>query len=132
MALSFDKALGIHQFTLGIRAKRAEVISSNIANADTPQYRARDVDFSRALDNARHQQQGMKMNRTNGQHFDTRMLAAEQVKFRIPHQPDTGDANTVDIQQEQAAFMENALEYQMSLGFLDGKFAGLKKALKGN
>ncbi len=132
MALSFDKALGIHQHTVGIRAQRAEVISSNIANADTPHYKAQDVDFATALQDAKSHQGGLNMARSDDKHFDLQALTQQHVKYRVPNQPDTGDGNTVDIQQEKAAFMENALEYQMSLGFLDRKFAGLKKALRGS
>ncbi|MFQ6370299.1 flagellar basal body rod protein FlgB [Shewanella sp. YIC-542] len=132
MAISFDKALGIHQYTLGIRAQRAEVLSGNIANADTPNYRAKDVDFSAALQSARSQQQGRQMVTTSEKHFDMKSLVQENVKFRIPNQPDTGDGNTVDMQEEQQAFMQNALEYQMSLGFLSGKFSGMKKAIRGD
>lgn len=134
MAINFDKALGVHQFTLGIRAERAEVISSNIANADTPHYKARDVDFSAAMQVARSQQQQRNsLEMTMGeQHFGLAELTGQYVKFRVPNQPDTGDGNTVDIQQEQSAFMQNALEYQMSLGFLDSKFSGMKKALRGD
>ncbi|GGZ12019.1 flagellar basal body rod protein FlgB [Shewanella fodinae] len=132
MAISFDKALGIHQYTLGIRAQRAEVLSSNIANADTPNYKARDVDFNAALQNAVGKQQSMQMAATAENHFDMKSLVQENVKFRIPNQPDTGDGNTVDMQEEQQAFMQNALEYQMSLGFLDGKFSGMKKAIRGD
>ncbi|EGM71409.1 MULTISPECIES: flagellar basal body rod protein FlgB [unclassified Shewanella] len=134
MAINFDKALGVHQFTLGIRAERAEVISSNIANADTPHYKARDVDFSAAMQVARSQQQqrnSLEMTPSE-QHFGLAELTGQYVKFRVPNQPDTGDGNTVDIQQEQSAFMQNALEYQMSLGFLDSKFSGMKKALRGD
>ena len=132
MAISFDKALGIHQYTLGIRAQRAEVLASNIANADTPHYKARDVDFSSALQAAKGRQQGMSMAATSEKHFDLKALTAQHVQYRVPDQPDTGDGNTVDMQKEQQAFMQNALEYQMSLGFLDGKFAGMKKAWKGD
>jgi flagellar basal-body rod protein FlgB len=133
MAINFDNALGVHQYTLGIRAQRAEVISSNIANADTPHYKARDVDFSAAMQVARHQQQrsGLAMQETE-KHFGLAELTGQHIKFRVPNQPDTGDGNTVDIQQEQSAFMQNALEYQMSLGFLDSKFSGMKKALRGD
>lgn len=134
MAINFDKALGVHQFTLGIRAERAEVISSNIANADTPHYKARDVDFAAAMQNAQsQQQQRQQLERDGGQsQFGLAELTGQYVKFRVPNQPDTGDGNTVDIQQEQSAFMQNALEYQMSLGFLDSKFSGMKKALRGD
>ncbi|MDF0532954.1 flagellar basal body rod protein FlgB [Shewanella sp. A32] len=132
MAISFDKALGVHQYTLGIRAQRAEVLSSNIANADTPNYKARDVDFNAALQGAMGKQQGMQMAATSEKHFDMKSLVQENVRFRVPDQPDTGDGNTVDMQEEQQAFMQNALEYQMSLGFLDGKFSGMKKAIRGD
>ncbi|MCG9697174.1 flagellar basal body rod protein FlgB [Shewanella sp. Isolate11] len=132
MAINFDKALGVHQYTLGIRAARAEVISSNIANADTPHYKAKDLDFDKALQAARTQQGGLEMRRSNEKHFDLKALTQEHVSYRVPNQPDTGDGNTVDIQQEQSEFMQNALEYQMSLGFLDSKFSGLKKALRGS
>ncbi|MCE9679995.1 flagellar basal body rod protein FlgB [Shewanella sp. AS1] len=132
MAISFDKALGVHQYTLGIRAARAEVISSNIANADTPHYKAKDLDFDKALQAATSAQGGLAMTRSNEKHFDLKALSQEHVSYRIPNQPDTGDGNTVDVQQEKSAFMQNALEYQMSLGFLDSKFSGLKKAIRGS
>ncbi|WP_025821665.1 flagellar basal body rod protein FlgB [Shewanella marina] len=131
MAINFDKALGVHQFTVGIRAQRAELISSNIANADTPHFKAQDMDFSNALKAAKSRQNGLAMVNTSNQHFNLQALTQQHVGYRVPNQPDTGDGNTVDVQQEKNAFMQNALEYQMSLGFLDSKFSGLKRALKG-
>lgn len=132
MAISFDKALGIHQHTLGIRAQRAEVLSSNIANADTPNYKARDVDFAKAMQSAQSRQSGLTMAKSDSQHFDLTALTQQNVAYRVPNQPDTGDGNTVDMQQEQSTFMQNALEYQMSLGFLESKFSGMKKAIRGD
>ncbi|MDR8524491.1 flagellar basal body rod protein FlgB [Shewanella fidelis] len=132
MAISFDKALGVHQHTLGIRSQRAEVLSSNIANADTPNYKARDVDFAKAMTAAQSKQSGLTMVKSDSKHFDLAALTQQHISYRVPNQPDTGDGNTVDIQQEQSAFMQNALEYQMSLGFLDGKFSGMKKAIRGD
>ncbi|GAL06866.1 flagellar basal-body rod protein FlgB [Photobacterium aphoticum] len=52
MSISFDKALGVHQYTVGVRAKRAETLASNLANANTPGYKAKDIDFQRALNAA--------------------------------------------------------------------------------
>ncbi len=132
MAINFDKALGVHQYTLGIRSQRAQVISSNIANADTPHYKARDLDFNKAIQAATSSQNGLSMSGSDVKHFDLTALSEQNYGYRVPNQPDTGDGNTVDIQQEQSEFMQNALEYQMSLGFLDSKFAGLKKALRGD
>ncbi|MCH1920605.1 flagellar basal body rod protein FlgB [Shewanella sp. A3A] len=132
MAISFDNALGVHQYTLGIRAQRAEVLSSNIANADTPHYKARDVNFSSALESAVSHQKGMRMMATSEKHFDLQALTQQNVQYRVSDQPDTGDGNTVDMQKEQQTFMQNTLEYQMSLDLLGGKFTGMRKAIRGD
>ncbi|MBD1390826.1 flagellar basal body rod protein FlgB [Neiella sp. HB171785] len=132
MAISFDRALGVHQHTLGIRSERAEVLASNMANADTPGYKARDVDFKAALAQA----QGNAVSRqhlakTDGKHLAGSSQFSPELKFRVPNQPDTGDGNTVDMQSERNSYLQNALEYQASVRFLDSKFKGLTKALKG-
>ncbi|MGI2171632.1 flagellar basal body rod protein FlgB [Shewanella sp. MF05960] len=132
MAINFDNALGVHQYSLGVRSQRAEVISSNIANANTPHYKARDVDFASAMKAASSHQNGLSMSQTTEKHFDLTSLTQQHVQYRVPTQPDTGDGNTVDTQKEQSAFMQNALEYQMSLGFLESKFSGMRKALRGD
>nr|WP_086941133.1 flagellar basal body rod protein FlgB [Thaumasiovibrio occultus] len=131
MAISFDKALGIHQHTVGVRAQRAETLASNLANVNTPGYKARDIDFQRAL-SAATAGHSTSLNRTNERHIvaTTRASTGEQ-KFRVPTQPDTGDGNTVDAQVERNLFMQNALEYQASLDFLGAKFQNLTKAIKG-
>lgn len=130
MALSFDKAFGVHQYTLGVRARRAEVLAGNIANADTPGYKAKDVDFSQALKDAQ-SGQGFGLSTTNERHFALNLGGSRDVKYRNPLQPDTGDGNTVDLQQERKDFMQNSLEYQTSLEFMNSKISGLLKALKG-
>ncbi|MCR6555797.1 flagellar basal body rod protein FlgB [Aeromonas sp. CPF2-S1] len=130
MAISFDKAFGVHQYTLSVRAKRAEVLSSNIANADTPGFKARDIDFSQALQDAQGQQ-GFGLSTTSEKHFALNMDAPGTVQYRNPLQPDTGDGNTVDVQQERSEFLRNSLEYQTSLEFMNSKISGLLKALKG-
>ena len=131
MAISFDKAFGVHQYTLSVRAKRAEVLSSNIANADTPGFKARDINFSQALQNAQ-SQQGFGLSTTSEEHFALQMDAPGSTQYRNPLQPDTGDGNTVDVQQERSEFLRNSLEYQASLEFMNGKISGLLKALKGD
>jgi flagellar basal-body rod protein FlgB len=130
MAISFDKAFGIHQYTLSVRAKRAEVLSSNIANADTPGFKARDIDFSQALQSAQ-SQKGFGLATTSERHIALQMDAPGTTQYRNPLQPDTGDGNTVDVQQERSEFLRNSLEYQASLEFMNGKISGLLKALKG-
>lgn len=130
MAISFDKALGIAQHTVGIRSKRAEIIASNIINADTPHYKARDLDFTAAMRNAT-SSLNSSMARTHEKHFNINASVNDGMRFRVPDQPDTGDGNTVDVQVERNLYMQNALEYQSSLQFLGGKFKGLKLAIKG-
>lgn len=133
MAISFDKALGVHPQTIAIRSQRAEMLASNIANADTPGYKAKDIDFARAFKAAKsNQQSGNTMLRTNEKHLSGGTKLNNGVElFRNPNQADTGDGNSVDIQVERNLYVQNALEYQASLQFLTGKFKGLKKALGG-
>ena len=130
MAINFDKAFGIHPQGMVLRAKRAEIIASNIANADTPGYKAKGMDFKDALANAAKNQQ-MGMTRTNEKHFDVRTEMNNGQGFRVPDQPDTGDGNTVDVQVERNLYLENSLQYQASVQFLNAKVKGLKKALGG-
>jgi len=87
MAISFDKAFGVHQYTLSVRAKRAEVLSSNIANADTPGFKARDIDFSQALQDAQGQQ-GFGLSTTSEKHFALQMDAPGHDP--VPQPPATG------------------------------------------
>jgi flagellar basal-body rod protein FlgB len=130
MAITFDKALGVHQHTVGVRARRSEVIASNIANADTPNYKARDIDFNKAFAAAK-SKQGGGMQITNERHISGGNSQFAELGFQVPDQPDTGDGNTVDVQKEKAAFMQNGLEYQAGIGFLSSKFSGLRNAIKG-
>ncbi|MEI8622227.1 flagellar basal body rod protein FlgB [Pseudoalteromonas sp. B129b] len=131
MAISFDKALGVHPQAMLIRSQRAELIATNIANADTPGYKAKDIDFASALKAASStQQSGNTMVRTNDKHIGggTHSMGSSE-SFRLPNQSDTGDGNSVDIQVERNLYTQNAMEYQASLQFLSGKFKGLNKAL---
>ena len=131
MAISLDKALGIHQHALEGRVRRAEVLANNLANSDTPGYKARDVDFQAMMQKAQDSMSGFGMTRTHESHMDTSSMGADsELLYRVPHQPSV-DGNTVDAQQEQTRFMRNAMDYQASFQFLDGKVSGIKKALSG-
>jgi len=116
---------------LRFRAQRNEVLSSNIANADTPNYKARDFDFADALRNA--SESSMSMKKTSELHQEAwgRTRGAGELMYRVPMQPSL-DGNTVETDIEQAAFAENALQYRASLAFLDGKIRTLKLAIKGS
>ena len=131
MSINFEKAFGVHEAALNIRSKRAEVLAENLANADTPNFKAKDIDFSKALLQAQsNQSSGLK--RTHTAHLDSQIgTDIPGLSYRIPFQPDTGDGNSVDAQVEQAKFAENAMQYQATLRFLDGKVKGLLQAIKG-
>ena len=124
------QAFSTHEQALRVRAQRNEVLSSNIANADTPNYKARDLDFASALKNAKGGQLAMKT--TSQLHTQPSGFAptGAQLKYRIPMQP-TLDGNTVETDVEQAAFAENAVQYRASLTFLNGAISGLRYAIKG-
>lgn len=133
MAINFSSALGVHEQALMLRDQRSAIIASNIANTDTPGYKARDFDFASVLK----ERMGMgsdslTLATTNAGHigFQEQGLSEESLKYRTPLQPSL-DGNTVDEQIENAAFARNALDHQASFQFLNGKFMGLIKALRG-
>ncbi len=123
-------AFAVHEQALKMRAERNEVLSSNIANADTPNYKARDLDFASALKSV--QGGALPMKTTSALHSQPAnfMSTGAELKFRIPMQP-TLDGNTVETDVEQAAFAENAVQYRASLTFLNGSISGLRYAIKG-
>lgn len=120
-----------HEQALNLRAMRSELLVSNIANADTPNYKARDIDFAAEL-RAAADGSRMTMKRTSPLHQDARATAdyGTNVKYRVPMQP-TLDGNTVEADVEQAAFAENTVRYRASLSFLNGQITGLRYAIKG-
>jgi flagellar basal-body rod protein FlgB len=130
MAIGFDKGFELHAQGMKLRAQRAEVIAGNIANADTPGFKAKGMDFQKAMQQASLQQQA-GMSRTHSKHFDIRTELNNNVDFRIPDQADTGDANTVDVQVERNLYLENSLEYQAGVQFLNGKIKALQKVISG-
>lgn len=130
MAISFDNALGIHQYTVGVRERNAEVISTNIAQANTPGFKAKGMDFSRALQ-AASSGASIGLNRTDGRHISASTNVIGESLYRTPAQPDTGDGNTVDVDLERNLFMQNQIRHQASLDFLGSKFKNLTKAIKG-
>ena len=131
MPISFDSALGIHDKALQVRSHRAELLASNIANADTPGYKAKDIDFKATLASAQANQQATTLKLTHARHMQGEsVMPGVETMYRVPHQASL-DGNTVDSHIEKGEFAENALRYQASLTFLERKFKGLISALKG-
>lgn len=131
MAISLDRLMGFHQKALTVRSDRMELISGNLANANTPGYKAKDIDFQKAMKSATYEQGGHKLARTHEKHIPGKMQSDPNVEYRIPTQPDTGDGNTVEVQTERNQFLDTGMRYQASLTLLTGKIKGMKKALSG-
>ena len=125
-------ALSQHENALKFRALRNRVLTTNIANADTPNFKARDFEFGAALQKAKGNT--LRMASTDTKHIATDphsfTATTQQLKYRVPAQPSL-DGNTVETDVEQAAFAENALQYRASLAFLDGSIRTIRYALKG-
>lgn len=135
MSISFDRALGIHESALKFRSERAAVLANNLANAETPNFKARDLDFAAVLESQHQQgsQSSIGLQRTHQRHMamDSLIDQAAGLRYRVPSQPAI-DGNTVDTQAEQARFAENAAQFQASFTFLNSKFKGLMSALRGD
>ena len=120
--------LEIHSAALSLRNKKNEIIASNIANAATPNYKARDLDFNSEM--SRHLKSG-NLTTTNDKHFSLmRPVSHKGVSFREPLQQSL-DGNTVELAVEQMEFAENSIRYQTTLNFINGKLSGLMSAIRG-
>lgn len=127
-----DQALGIHPQALSVGARRLETLAANMANADTPQFKARDIDFRSALNDAvTSRANAAELKTTHAGHLTGTTSGSAELLYRVPNQPSL-DGNTVDSQMEQAAFSEAAVRYQASLDFLGSRVDGLRKALRGD
>ena len=114
MAISFQKALGVHPQAVQLRLERTELLTANLANVDTPNFKAKDIDFA------------AEMQRANGSTAQPQV----DVKYRVPMQP-SEDGNTVELNTEQARFSQNSMDYQSSLAFLNLQLSGLREAIEG-
>jgi flagellar basal-body rod protein FlgB len=127
MPLTFDDGLGIHMQAVLLRARRSEVLAANLVNADTPHYLARDMDFRAALGQAGDR---IAMQVTHVHHSPGGQDGPAALLYRVPMQPAV-DGNTVDPHVEKTAFMQNALQYEVSLTFLGGRINTLLAAIRG-
>jgi flagellar basal-body rod protein FlgB len=133
MPVSLNSYLGVHAKALELRSQRSEILAANLANADTPNYRARDIDFKSALAAASNPKGATHLATTSARHIDIAKSLdgpGGALKYRVPLAPAL-DGNTVDVQLEQAAFAENTVRYQSTLTFLSGKFRSLLTAITG-
>lgn len=132
MINGIDKEFDFLQNALNLRAHRQQVLASNIANADTPNYKARDIDFAKELQRAQGAQVGsLNLNATSAGHMQASggTLNA-QALYRVPVQPSI-DGNTVDMDVERAQFADNAIHYQFVLDRISSKFKTMQSAIRG-
>lgn len=124
---SFDTAFGIHERALDLRAQRLEVIASNIANVDTPHYKARDIDFKSVLNDAQ-----QTLSTTQVGHMKSSAVGEQSnLVYSIPFNTSL-DGNTVELSVEQAKYGKAAAQYQATLRFIEGDISGIRKALRGD
>ncbi len=134
MVNKLDDALRFQQTALSLRAARQELLASNIANADTPNYKARDIDFAKALQTAlAGDSSTVQVAKTSSMHLDgnsgTSIMGAP-VMYRKPVQP-SADGNTVDMDVERAQFADNALRYEASVRFVSEQMRQMLTAIQG-
>jgi flagellar basal-body rod protein FlgB len=125
-----DEEIGFMSKALNLHAQRQQLLAGNIANADTPNYKAVDIDFSRALQTAMGSGDPVSLNRTAPGHLqakDANPLGARTL-YRQPSQPSI-DGNTVDMDVERTQFIDNAIRYQFALDRVSGKFKDMQLAL---
>ncbi|MGA8864767.1 MAG: flagellar basal body rod protein FlgB [Gallionella sp.] len=133
MINKLDEALRFQQTALNLRAARQELLASNIANADTPNYKAKDVNFATALQNALAgtspalppaQTSPMHLQGNTGQ-----AIMGTPVMYRVPAQP-SADGNTVDMDVERTQFTDNALRYEAGVSFVSDELKDIQAAIQ--
>ena len=127
-----DRAFSIHDDAMALRSRRSSILAANIANADTPNYKARDMDFRAMMKQFQSgNESGVTLAQTNERHLMTTTTTLNpSIKYRNPLHASL-DGNTVDMHAEQARFSQNAFEYQTSLTLLNKKISGLMLAIRG-
>lgn len=135
---NLDSALSFHQSALRVRAQRQEVIAANIANADTPNYKARDIDFKSAMQQATQSSSGVGLstiktseNHMNGVATNNSNSAGPGEPLFRPVLQGSVDGNTVDMDVERNAFADNAIRYEASLLMMNGQIKKMLTAIQG-
>lgn len=135
MINKLDEALSFHQNALSIRSKRQELIAANIANADTPNYKARDIDFKAAMKNAMTGvvSNGFNTSKTSAQHLDGQPSSAPNAVGALfrPVIQGSVDGNTVDMDVERNQFTDNAIRYEASIIMINGQLKKMLAAIQG-
>jgi flagellar basal-body rod protein FlgB len=124
-----ERAFGLHEQALQLRAQRLELLSQNIANADTPNFKARDLDFKAVF--AEINDSSRQMAATHRRHYPVgEATGTDPMRYRVPFNT-AFDGNTVELGVEQAHYGKAASDYQATLAFLENRVSSIRKALRG-
>ncbi|WP_297324824.1 flagellar basal body rod protein FlgB [Nitrosomonas sp.] len=134
MINKLDKELNFHHQALSLRAARQELLSSNVANADTPNFKAKDIDFAGVLReklSPTTNPNTVNLNTTSSMHINpaTQRGLGNDVLYRVPLQP-SADGNTVDMDMERTRFADNSIKYDASITFITNEFRNLTLAMQ--
>lgn len=125
----------LNESAINLRHERQKILANNVANADTPGFKAQDIDFTKALGAAMNQVDSgsVTLNKTESGHFSSRQhldaLVKESIEYRSVDQPSL-DGNTVDLDVERAQFLDNSMRYQIEMTLLNNKIKGLRAAMR--
>jgi len=134
MINKLDKELNFHHHALSLRVARQELLSSNVANADTPHFKAKDIDFASVLREklaASPTQATVNLDSTSPLHFNSTVegIFGDGILYRVPLQP-SADGNTVDMDLERTQFADNSIKYDASISFINNEFRNLMLAMQ--
>ena len=134
MTISIDNIFGIHENAMNMQSRRAQLLSQNLANSDTPGYKAKDIDFKSALKSVANGELKTPLNATQAGHIQPKgyflgMSNMEEL-YRQPMQSSL-DGNTVEPHIEMAEFTDNSMRYLMTLRIMSGRINGILSALRG-
>lgn len=132
MVSKLDKTLNFHQQALGLRATRQELLASNIANSDTPNFKAKDIDFSSVLrEKLSATSPATVLRTTSPTHISNGKEngISNSILYRVPMQPSV-DGNTVDMDSERTRFADNSIKYDASISFISMQFRNLMTAIQ--
>lgn len=121
-----DNIFGVHENAMQLRQQRLSLLGENIANADTPNYKAKDLDFKALMNNER----SMSTRRTHELHIDHAGGSKNGLIYRVPNNP-AADGNTVELNFQQAEFGKESARYTATLQFLENRIGGVRRALRG-
>ena len=123
-----DKDFALHERALRFRSQRMEVLSSNIANADTPNFKSQELDFKAVLKEL----EVDRISATHEKHYGGLMdMPDDGMRYRVPFNS-SFDGNTVELNVEQAQYGKAAADFQTTLNFLENRISGIRKALRGD